>query len=67
MPDHRRRNIDGSGMSDTSQAHMPSLILCQTEHNTIRAYELVLNPGAPGGAGYGTEVSCEFLVFIALS
>ncbi|KAF8971726.1 WD40-repeat-containing domain protein [Flammula alnicola] len=25
-----------------------------TDLNTIRAYELVLSPGAPGGAGYGT-------------
>ena len=31
------------------------------EHSTVRAYELVLKPGAPGGTGYGTEVSWDFL------
>jgi hypothetical protein len=29
----------------------------QTERSTIRAYELILPPGAPGGAGYGPGVS----------
>ncbi|KAJ2931894.1 hypothetical protein H1R20_g5200, partial [Candolleomyces eurysporus] len=35
-------------------AYEGGVILCDvTERKTIRAYELILPPGAPGGAGYG--------------